>query len=64
MIIKKTPLICVEWVSETNDITFDCLDNLQTLGYNEFLYNMKMNIHLHYQNTMHYMKFKTSLPRQ
>lgn len=38
---KKTPLICFEWASEMNDITFNCLDHLQTLGYNEFFVQYK-----------------------
>jgi FkbM family methyltransferase len=38
---KKTPLICFEWASEMNDITYNCLDHLQTLGYNEFFVQYK-----------------------
>ena len=38
---KKTPLICFEWASEMNDITFNCLDHLQKLGYNEFFVQYK-----------------------
>lgn len=33
---KKVNYICFEWASETNDITFKCLDYLESLGYNEF----------------------------
>lgn len=38
---KKTPLICFEWASEMNDITFNCLDHLEKLGYNEFFVQYK-----------------------
>lgn len=30
---QKTSCLCFEWASETNDITFKCLDYLQKLGY-------------------------------
>jgi len=30
---QKTNCLCFEWASETNDITFKCLDYLQKLGY-------------------------------
>jgi hypothetical protein len=30
------PLLCFEWASEVNDITFKCLDYLFNLGYTEF----------------------------
>jgi FkbM family methyltransferase len=33
---QKVNNLCFEWASETNDITFKCLDYLKTLGYNEF----------------------------
>ena len=33
---QKVNNICFEWASETNDITFKCLDYLETLGYTEF----------------------------
>ena len=33
---KKVNNLCFEWASETNDITFKCLDYLSTLGYNQF----------------------------
>ena len=33
---QKVKNICFEWASETNDITFKCLDYLESLGYNEF----------------------------
>jgi FkbM family methyltransferase len=33
---KKVNNICFEWASETNHITFKCLDYLENLGYTEF----------------------------
>ena len=33
---QKVNNICFEWASETNNITFKCLDYLQNLGFNEF----------------------------
>jgi FkbM family methyltransferase len=33
---QKVNNICFEWASETNDITFNCLDYLNNLGYTEF----------------------------
>ena len=33
---QKVNQICFEWASETNDITFKCLDYLVNLGYTEF----------------------------
>jgi len=33
---KKVNNLCFEWASETNEITFKCIDYLQKLGYNEF----------------------------
>ena len=33
---QKINNICFEWASETNDLTFKCLDYLHFLGYNNF----------------------------
>ena len=33
---QKVNNLCFEWASETNDITFKCLDYLSNLGYNNF----------------------------
>lgn len=33
---KKVPILCFEWASETNNITFDCLDYLNSLGFEHF----------------------------
>ncbi len=32
----KVKSLCFEWASETNDITFKCIDYLESLGYNNF----------------------------
>ena len=33
---QKVPLLCFEWASETNAITFQCIDYLGTLGFTKF----------------------------
>jgi FkbM family methyltransferase len=33
---QKVDVLCFEWASEVNDITFKCLDYLATLGFTEF----------------------------
>lgn len=33
---QKVPLLCFEWASETNDITFNCIDYLKSIGFNNF----------------------------
>jgi len=33
---KKVSNLCFEWASEMNDVSFDCLDHLQTLGFYHF----------------------------
>ncbi len=33
---QKVKLICFEWASETNDITFNCIDYLYSLGFTHF----------------------------
>jgi FkbM family methyltransferase len=33
---QKVNNLCFEWASETNEITFKCIDYLQNLGYTEF----------------------------
>jgi FkbM family methyltransferase len=33
---QKVPLICFNWFSEFNEISFNCLDYLLTLGFNNF----------------------------
>lgn len=38
---QKVNLICFEWASETNDITFKCIDYLFNLGYTEYYIQMQ-----------------------
>jgi len=33
---QKVNHLCFEWASETNDITFKCIDHLLSIGYTEF----------------------------
>ena len=40
---QKVKNICFEWASETNDITFKCLDYLKNLGYNDFSIQLEDN---------------------
>jgi len=40
---KKVNLLCFEWASEINDITFKCLDYLYSLGYTKFCMQMQDN---------------------
>ena len=40
---QKVNNLCFEWASETNDITFKCIDYLESLGYNEFAIQMQDN---------------------
>ena len=40
---QKVNNICFEWASETNDITFKCIDYLATLGYTEFAIQFQDN---------------------
>ena len=40
---QKINNLCFEWASETNDITFKCLDYLEILGYTEFAIQIEDN---------------------
>jgi FkbM family methyltransferase len=40
---QKVNNLCFEWASETNDITFKCLDYLEMLGYTEFSIQLEDN---------------------
>jgi FkbM family methyltransferase len=40
---QKVNNICFEWASETNDITFKCLDYLEIMGYTEFAIQLEDN---------------------
>ena len=37
---QKVKLLCFEWASETNTITFNCIDYLYNLGYTEYYIKM------------------------
>jgi FkbM family methyltransferase len=39
----KVPLLCFEWASELNDITFNCLDYLYKLGFTDFFIQYEDN---------------------
>jgi len=38
---QKNKLLCFEWASETNTITFNCIDYLFTLGYSQYYIQME-----------------------
>lgn len=38
---QKVKLLCFEWSSETNDITLNCIDYLQNLGYTQYYIQME-----------------------
>ena len=40
---QKVDNICFEWASETNTITFNCIDYLENLGFNEFAIQFEDN---------------------
>lgn len=40
---QKINTICFEWASETNDVTFKCLEHLEMLGYREFALQFEDN---------------------
>lgn len=40
---QKVDNICFEWASETNTITFNCIDYLEKLGFNEFAIQFEDN---------------------
>ena len=40
---QKVNNLCFEWASETNNITFKCLDYLESLGYNDFSIQLEDN---------------------
>lgn len=47
---QKVKNLCFEWASETNDITFKCLDYLESLGYNQFAFQLQDNYNYRPQN--------------
>ena len=38
---QKVPLLCFEWASETNAITFQCVEYLLTLGFTKFCVQLR-----------------------
>lgn len=40
---QKVNNLCFEWASETNNITFQCIDYLESIGYNEFAIQFEDN---------------------
>lgn len=40
---QKVKLLCFEWASETNEITFKCIEYLSNLGYTHFYIQMQDN---------------------
>jgi FkbM family methyltransferase len=40
---QKVKLLCFEWASETNAITFSCIDYLYNLGYTQFFIQIEDN---------------------
>jgi FkbM family methyltransferase len=40
---QKVKLLCFEWASETNTITFNCIDYLYNLGYTQYYIQMMDN---------------------
>lgn len=40
---QKVNNLCFEWASEMNDITFNCLDYLESIGYNNFAIQFEDN---------------------
>jgi FkbM family methyltransferase len=40
---RKVPFLCFEWASEVNNITFQCLDHLASLGFTHFFVQFQDN---------------------
>ena len=51
---QKNNLLCFEWASETNDITFKCIDYLFNLGYYSFYIQYEDNYSFRPSNTDYY----------
>ena len=56
---RKTNFLCFEWASETNDITFNCLDYLFNLGYKDFYIQNQDSFTFRPQNEDYYDIFVT-----
>lgn len=50
---SKVPVLCFEWASELNEITFNCLDYLNSIGFENF--------HLQFQDSYKYRPEKFEL---
>jgi FkbM family methyltransferase len=67
---KKIEIICFEWASETNDITFKCIDYLFNLGYiqyyiqnsDDYLFRPKENEY--YDINIIKTKLSNTIPKQ
>jgi len=58
---KKINTICFEWASETNDITFKCLEHLEMLGYTEFALQFEDNYTYRPENYEELINIKNKL---
>jgi hypothetical protein len=58
---KKINTICFEWASETNDITFKCLEHLEMLGYTEFALQFEDNYIYRPENYENLINIKNKL---
>jgi len=51
---QKNNLLCFEWASETNEITFKCIDYLYELGYTQFYIQCQDNYTFRPQDNYYY----------
>lgn len=51
---QKVNLLCFEWASESNSITFNCIDYLHTLGFTQYYIQMEDNYTFRPQDTDFY----------
>jgi FkbM family methyltransferase len=58
---QKINNLCFEWASETNNITFECLDYLELLGYKEFAIQFQDNYTYRPENYENLNNIKTIL---
>jgi len=67
---KKIEIICFEWASETNDITFKCIDYLFNLGYTQYYIQNSDNYLFRPQENEYYdiniikTKLSNTIPKQ
>jgi FkbM family methyltransferase len=50
---SKVPMICFEWASELNEVTFNCIDYLKSIGFENF--------HIQFQDSYKYRPEKFEL---